>query len=66
MEKRGKTQVPRYREKMRRTLREKRVNSNIFYVNVAFSGEFVLRKGFIHLIRSAFSSLFFSSSRAPL
>ena len=31
-------QVPRYREETRRTLREKRVNSNISYVNVASSG----------------------------
>ena len=34
----GKTQVPRYKEETRRTLRENRVNSNISYVNVASSG----------------------------
>ena len=40
----GKTQVPRYREETRRTLREKRVTSSISYVNVTSSGQFVLRK----------------------
>ena len=37
-EKGGKTQVSRYREETRRTLREKRVNSNISYVNVVSLG----------------------------
>ena len=62
----GKTQVPRYKEEMRRTLRENRVNSNISYVNVASLGQFGLRKWFTHLIRSVFSSLFFSSGRVSL
>ena len=62
----GKTQVSRDREETRRAMREKRVNSNIFNVNVVSLGQFVLRKWFIHLLRSAFSSLFFSSGRIPL
>ena len=59
-EKRGKTHVPRYREKTRRTMGEKRVNSNVSYINVASLDQLVWRKWFIHLIRSEFSSLFFS------
>ena len=35
----GETEIlPRYGEETRKTLREKRVNSNISYVNVASSG----------------------------
>ena len=34
----------RYGEEMRRTLGEKRVNTNISYVNVASSGQVVLKK----------------------
>ena len=40
----GKTQVPRYKEETRRTLRENRVNSNISYVNVASSGPIWIEK----------------------
>ena len=47
-------------KKTRRTLEEKRVNSNISYINVASLDQLVWRKWFIHLIRSEFSSLFFS------
>ena len=60
------TQVSRDRKETRRTLREKRVNSNVSYVNVASSGQLVLRKWFIQLNEFAFSSLFSSSGGTPL
>ena len=63
---RGRTQVLRGKEETGRTLRDKRVNSNNSYVSVVSSGQFVLRKWFIPIIRLAISSLFFSSDGVPL
>ena len=43
-EKRGKTLVPRYREEMRRILREKRVKNNIFLCKCALLGPTCIEK----------------------
>ena len=60
------TQVPRYREETIRTLREKRVNSNNFYVIVASSDKLIRINWFTYLIQSAFSSLILSLGESPL
>ena len=60
------TQVSREKKETRRTLKEKKLNSNNSYVIVASLDKLERKNWFTYLIRSAFSSLFFSSSEAPL
>ena len=63
---RGRKKGKKESEKREEHREKKRVNSNISYVNVASSGQVVLKKWFIHLRGSAFFSLFLSSGRVAL
>ena len=60
------TSIKRKKRKQEEHLEKKKLNSNNSYVIVASLDKLERKNWFTYLIRSAFSSLFLSSSEAPL